>query len=208
MRRNGANILKVDAKPYFRLRKGLYGLSFSGANWMAHVEQQLTQLGWSPVSSAQQFFRKVDGAGNLHLLACFVDDIVISGIHGSRELAAIRKLVTTTEPTPVSRLLGVVYSSVYKKELGGHHVTIGMSEYSKAVVERFESNSDAPKTKPNVKFPFRAEQVGEATDTRLQGAGALAKKAPSYVMALLWLARQGRPDLMASVTTLAKALST
>ena len=171
---------------------------------MQHFEDALIQLKWSKVAGSHQCYKKRGSDGGLILLSCYVDDIVIAGRQARQELDRIRRVVTTTDPEPVSRLLGTTYTALYDAESNGTKLTVGMTEYARDTVERFEAHEGVPKLRSDVSAPFRPDKPSDATDPELQAEGIFAKQAPSYVMSLLWLGRQCRPDLMSTITTLAK----
>jgi hypothetical protein len=125
--------------PVFRLRRPLCGWSRSGNIWEKHLTDALLALDeqterefqntlnkiqqstrWKPVPDWPQTYWKQNKFGQVVMLTVYVDDFdfVMAGPNHQDEWAAIRKVITTSEPTAVGRVLGVNHTFSKTKRRG------------------------------------------------------------------------------------------
>jgi len=97
---------------------------------------------WKPVENWPQTFWKRNQQGRIVMLTVYVDDFVLSGPNHMVEWKAIRKVVTTTEPTPVGRVLGV-HRKFSQKPNGVREVIMDMQAYTNQALDMCESVSGA-----------------------------------------------------------------
>jgi len=108
-------------EPVFRLLRPLYGLPRSGNIWEKYVAEKLKTINWARIPEWPQTYFK-DGPKGRMILTIYVDDFGMAGWGHEDEWASVRKLIRTTEPAPVGRILGVHLSRLVPSEPGSQVV--------------------------------------------------------------------------------------
>jgi len=157
---------------------------------------------WKPVENWPQTFWKRNQQGRIVMLTVYVDDFVLSGPNHMVEWEAIRKVVTTTEPTPVGRVLGV-HHKFSQKPNGVREVIMDMQAYTNQALDMYESVSGAPPLKNGVHYPWY-EPTQQEIDTMTKEQGIFAGNAASLLMKLLYEARMVRLDMCYSINNLSR----
>ena len=140
------------------------------------------------------------------ILTVYVDDMIMSGPGHKAEWPKIRKLIRTTEPEPVNRVLGVNFTLTN----GGPHQTkmkMDMTKYAKQCIDAYEAVNGAPALKPRVTTPWYEPTVSEISEMAsgdTQKGGVFASCAASLLMKALYLARMVRLDIAYTINFLSK----
>ena len=137
------------------------------------------------------------------ILTVYVDDFVLSGPGSSDEWPSIRKVVRTTDPTNVGRVLGVHHT--FKKTGTKTDTTISMTDYVKQSIAMYEDTNGALKwpIKESVKYPWY-EPSQQEIDTLGQQPGVFGPNSASLLMKALYCARMCRLDICYTINTLSK----
>ena len=192
--------------PVFRLRRPLYGWSRSGNIWESHLAESLGQLGWKPVDGWSQTFTKIGRKYKPVILTVYVDDFIMSGPGSWDEWPAIRKLVRTTVPTEVGRVLGVHHN--FSKKGTVTYTDIDMIDYVGQAVGLYNStkgSSDWP-LRPSVHYPWYEPTQHEIETLGIQ-PGIFGPNAASLLMKALYCARMVRMDICYSINTLSRYIT-
>ena len=206
--------------PVFRLRRPLYGWSRSGNIWEKHLAETLMSLdkqaednmlntlntirkdgSWMPVEHWPQTFWKRNQKGEVIMLTVYVDDFVMSGPDHRKEWESIRKVVTTTDPTIVERVLGVHYT--FNRNDDGSIVTMDMCDYMNQALDMYHAVKDAPELRNNVHYPWYEPNTDEITTLGSQ-PGVFQHCAASLLMKLLYAGRMVRLDICYAINTLSR----
>jgi len=207
--------------PVFRLRRPLYGWSRSGNIWEKHLADTLTNLDlqteyelqqsinklqtqtkWKPVENWPQTFWKRNKYGHINMLTVYVDDFVMSGIKHEEEWESIRKVVTTTTPAQVGRVLGVYYNFA-KGDGQRREIVMDMVDYSKQALEMYHSVPNAPPLRKGVYYPWYEPTMDEIQNLTSQ-KGVFQEHAASLLMKLLYQARMVRLDMCYAINALSR----
>ncbi len=194
--------------PVFRLLRPLYGLPRSGNIWEKYVSEKLKTINWARIPEWPQTYFK-DGPKGRMILTIYVDDFVMAGWGHESEWDSIRKLIRTTEPAPVGRILGVHLSQLAPTELGSKVVqTIAdMSDYARSTVDLYKAVKGAPVLQLGCETPWSDPSPAQLGCVKLKEAGVLAPFAASLLMKALYLGRMMRIDLCWTINTLARCIT-
>eukprot|EP00971_Amphidinium_carterae_P147439 2921705-Amphidinium_carterae.1 len=193
---------KDMVSPVFRLLRPLYGWACSGKLWAEHLDGKMKLCGWSPVEGWIQTYVKRVGENTL-ITTVYVDDFVMAGVGHEQEWDKLREHIVLGEVTPVSKVLGVQ-----------HHVTcnsqttvveVEMSDFLRSAIDKYNEIAGAPKLKDSAHTPWR--QHGPEEPFTMNDKGVLGNKAASLLMKILYAARMCRPDLIWTITTLARFIT-
>jgi len=187
------------ATPVWRLRRPLYGLTFSGRRWSEHLESILsTKLGYKPLPNSPQSYIKIQPSGKLTFLTVYVDDCIMTGACQDEEWARLREHVTTSPPEPCSRILGMDVVRV-----SNDTIQLEMSNYISMALDAFQDAGGSLSGK-HVAFPYKQIPPQATKDPSLSAPGRFAPRAASLLMRLLYCARCCRGDIQYSVCTLSR----
>ena len=160
--------------------------------------------GWTPVPGWPQTFIKQGPLKKPIILTVYVDDMVMSGPGHKREWQKVRRLIKTTEPQAIERVLGVNFTIT---KLDEHKSTIkmDMEKYSEQVIDAYYAVQGAPKLKPRVTYPWYEPSIDEIVQlTNDPQKGVFASCAASLLMKALYLARMVRLDISFTINFLSK----
>ncbi len=99
----------------------------------------------------------------------YVDDFVMSGPGHNSEWESIRKVVKTTEPTEVDRVLGVHHHSEQKGTITTF--TCEMKPYTKQAIGMYQAIKDHPQLKPNTNTTWHEPSNEELQNPSLTELG-------------------------------------
>lgn len=105
--------------------------------------------GWTPVQGWPQTFLRKGVLGKPIMLTVYVDDMVMSGPGHKCEWARLCKLVKTTKPHPIDRVLGVNFTSKRLDENKGEF-KMDMHKYTEQTVDAYLGVDSAILLKPKV----------------------------------------------------------
>ena len=183
----------------------LYGHPEAGALWEKKLTQVLLGLGWHAVPSWPGVFVHVDGS----MLTVYVDDLLLAALHDKGDAhweALCKSIEFKDEPMPVDKFIGAYYAlDPFSPKLpdAPRSVTTSMIDYTRAMVERFCSDTGLRITRP-VDTPYiSAESWAQDSEE----AGRFADVAASHSASSLFLCRVGRPDLAAATQRLCSGVS-
>ena len=206
-----ANCIGVS-NPVFRLRRPLYGWSRSGNIWEHHLSDKLKAIvhdgkngndKWKSVENWPQTFWKIGSKGKVVVLTVYVDDLVLAGPGSSDEWDSIRKVIRTTDPTIIGRVLGVHHH--FDKKGTIVNTEIDMVDYVQQSVDLYNSTkgSDQFPLKNGVHYPWY-EPTQLEIDTLGQQPGVFGPNSASLLMKALYCARMVRLDICYTINTLSK----
>ena len=206
--------------PVFRLRRPLYGWSRSGNIWEKHLAETLMSLdqqtecnmlqtlnkvskdgSWTPIESWPNTFWKRNQKGQVIMLTVYVDDFVMSGPDHQKEWESIRKVVITSEPTIVDRVLGVHYT--FDRSQAETRVIMDMKDYAKQALDMYHAVKDAPPLRNNVHYPWYEPTMTEIQELSSQ-PGIFQHCSASLLMKLLYAGRMVRLDICYAINSLSR----
>jgi hypothetical protein len=206
--------------PFFRLRKPLYGWSRSDIIWEKHLAETLISLdsqaeqtmlkspnqirkdgSWKPVDNWPQTLWKRNAKGQVIVLTVYVDDFVMAGPDHRKEWESIRKVITTTEPTIVDRVLGVHYT--FNRSDKETRVTMDMCDYMKQALDMYRAVKDAPPFRNGVHYPWYEPTVNDIS-TFSNEPGIFAHCSASLLMKLMYACRMVRLDICDAINSLSR----
>jgi hypothetical protein len=208
MRQNSIGI----SNPVFRLRRPLYGWSRSGNIWESHLSDSLVSIKhdgvngndyWKPVEHWPQTFWKLGAKGKVIILTVYVDDFILSGPGSSLEWPSIRRVVRTTNPTEVGRVLGVHHK--FSKKGTVVNTEIDMVDYVEQSVSMYTATKGSEKwpIKENVHYPWYEPTQAEIDELSVL-PGVFSSNAASLLMKALYCARMVRMDVCYTINTLSR----
>jgi hypothetical protein len=195
------------SKVLWRLRRPIYGLPSSGAEWAKHLHQKLVGLGYRRAEgSTQLWFHEAKGIW----LAAYVDDLIMAADAGqyAAEWKRIGAEIELTPAEPVSRLLGVGMNIKEVQYNGERHMvwTQDMEGYLDECLRRYEKIAGAPPLK-NATSPGLDVTGAVVSSDEMRQPGFFAPHAASLTMSLAYCARMCRGDLCSTVNELASQLT-
>eukprot|EP00971_Amphidinium_carterae_P350285 6491469-Amphidinium_carterae.2 len=193
---------KSMVSPVFRLWRPLYGWACSGKLWAEHLDSKMKLCGWTEVDGWVQTYIKRVGQDTL-ITTVYVDDFVMAGPNHEQEWDELRKHLILGEVTPVDRVLGVQHHVFHGEATT--EIKIEMSDFLKSAIERYNEIPNAPRLKDSASTPWR--QHGPEEPNKMTEKGVLGPKAASLLMKILYAARMCRPDLIWTITTLARFIT-
>ena len=201
--------------PVFRLRRPLYGWTRSGNIWEKHLETSLLGLPvignnslstrWQKVEGWPQTYYKIGTQGKPIVLTVYVDDLVMSGPGHEVEWEHIRNVVTTTEPTKVTRVLGVQF---HEKKAENSEVVLSeieMIDFLNQTLEAYHAveASDVYRLREGVKHPWYEPSLKDIEELGNE-KGLFASKAAHLLMKALYCGRMCRLDICYTINSLSR----
>ena len=197
--------------PVVRLKKALYGHADSGGYWERHCDSGLRKCGFAPVENWPSVYYNAE----LDLtLMVYVDDFKMAGPKANlaKGWARIQKHLDLDEPGPVNHCLGCRHR-VGTGTVAGKKVRVmeyDVCDFMRQCVTAYKDVAGDPNMKMReVATPFLPSPEGGG-DAYLgpenpsdDQKGALASKASSILMKVLYGARAARWDLLKIVQVLA-----
>ena len=195
---------KGMSDPVFRMRRPLYGLPRSGPIWDDFLHEKLVSLKWIPIENWPHCYYKLHH-GKAVGLTVYVDDAVMGGPRHMELWPEIRKLILTTEPTPLTKVLGVHLSNaVDDKDPNLIHGYTEMTEFCRSSVKAYNAIPEAPTLRSGVDNPWVDASSADMNSPELAKPGVLAPNAASLLMKALYMARMARLDVCWTINTLAR----
>ena len=196
---------KNIADPVFRLRRPLYGHPKAGLLWEQYLQEKIALASvtcdgqvcsWQPVEAHPNTWFLVRPGKAVAFMTIYVDDFVMSGVDLAPLWIEIRKHINTTAPEPINKIL----SCLFHIEKKGAITTITQS-----MKDFFSSSIDAYKATPGFKQLRQVDTPSmELDDYADETPGRFAKHASSLLMKIFYGARCCRPELLFSITYLAR----
>jgi hypothetical protein len=166
--------------------------------------------GWVPLDGWPQTFYKLGSLGKPIILTVYVDDMIMSGPGHRCEWERLRKLIRTTEPAPISRVLGVNFE-VEKVSEFKTKIVMDMTKYCEQTVLQYLDVQDAPSLKASVKVPWYEpspeEVVNSSQPINESQCTIFGHCASSLLMRALYMARMIRLDCIYTINHLSKFVS-
>ncbi|KAA8493471.1 Retrovirus-related Pol polyprotein from transposon TNT 1-94 [Porphyridium purpureum] len=174
----------------FRLRRALYGLERSGADFIIEVTRRLNEQGWK--EAAPSLFAREKAT-----LAAYVDDFLLAG--PADELSAVerslRQMFTFDEASERLSCGEINFLGIKVRRAQGF-IEIDHTDYAKWVGTHTSLCAGIDATTPDVEVP------AEDYDSVLFGVDAPR----AQIGALLWLSRTTRPEISRAVARAARFL--
>ena len=192
--------------PVVRLRRPLYGWKRSGNIWEHYLQDQLVSDKWFPVPDWPQMFWKIGTAGKPVVLAIYVDDFAMSGPGHQAEWNAIMRMLKTSKPEPLFRMLGVYFHT----EITGPETSECLQEmnaYAKQAIDLYEAVPNAPRLRDNVCTTIYEPTAADYADQDLASIGIFMCFAASLLMKALYLGRMIRVDLCYAINWLSRYIT-
>ena len=201
----------VYTDPVCPLERVLYGHPRAGDLWYLKLEFVVMKYEFKKIGEWPSIFHRGSSLDDLIVIIAYVDDLeMLAGPWADSIIASIRREIDMDDPEPISRFLGCVHQITTSGEPGEQVTSVQykMIEYFSTSVVNFESETGICVTKRKVDSPY-APEVNDSELTRLMAThGKHAKKAPSYLMQLLYGGRMACPQVIVAVQRLASCLDT
>jgi hypothetical protein len=188
--------------PYWRLRKGLYGLRQAGRQWYLHLHQAYTSLGFTRCKSDWSVYVRKSPT-SLSISATSVDDLLLaSSLKAESDLAAsqIKEKFAIMDGGDTEWLLGCRIHRWRNHKL----LMINQEQYTTQILGDFHMENCN-----SVKTPCPAYQLTTAMcPTTNEGHRAVAKLLYCTIVGkCMYLSNCTRPDIAFAVRELAKFMS-
>jgi hypothetical protein len=186
--------LRKDGTILVKLKKSLYGLRQAGANWYKMVSQSLIQFGYTVAHTDPCLFSKREGC-YYSIVGLYVDDCIYFGNNPSWQDNLRLLFMTTYGVTKFSHNhLSYLGLNIINEPNHGY-TSIDQITYLKSIVDKyglhykdFKSRHDQVLTPSTPEF-FHIDDANPIPDTE-------QTVFRSTVMALLYLAKRTRPDIL------------
>ena len=189
---------ELDRKLYcLKITKALYGLRSSPADWQKELTTTLLEAGYTQLKSDWNIFRKVLNQ-NISILAFHVDDGTISASN-AETMEHFITTITSKYDITIDRNPTQYLKIEISRDFEGQRFYLSQEKYITASATLFKVLSSNP-----VSTPMESGFVNGIQDFD----NDLPEQTPfrSIMGCLLQLAKQTRPDVMLSVTTLCQHL--
>ena len=190
------------SSPFWRLRKGLYGLRQAGRQWYLTLHDAYTNLGYVRCESDWSVYTRQSSSG-FTMSATSVDDIILASDsksesdHASQE---INDKFTVTDGGNTEWILGCRITRNRSKRL----LMIDQTQFITSILRQFKMDECNSVTTPCPKWRLSADMC-PTTDTERNAASSLPYCA--IVGKCMYLATCTRPDIAYTVRELARFMS-
>ena len=191
-----------SSAPYWRLRKGLYGLRQSGRQWYLTLHQAYTALNYTRCESDWSVYTRTSSSGR-SLSATSVDDILIASDSQSESDTAAREIndkFTSTDCGAAEWILGCRITRNRSRQL----LMIDQYRFTMAILREFDMEHCNPVITPCPKTRLTSEMCPQ-NDSERTDAATLPFRA--IVGKCMYLATCTRPDISYAVRELARFMS-
>jgi len=188
----------TDMPEFMELKKCIYGIKQAAHAFREHSDASLRSIGFTPTRADPCMYIKRTSSSDFVMACIHVDDIGFAGTSSllvDETIAALSKLYDLTIQPDMSSYLGMNIS----RDRPGRMMYVSQPGYVDTILERFEVEyCKAPTTPMSVNYhsgrPDTSDTLPLADVQRYQ----------SIVGSLMYLAIHTRPDLLYSVTSLAR----
>jgi hypothetical protein len=190
------------ACPYWRLRKGLYGLRQAGRQWYLTLHDAYTDLGYTRCESDWSVYtRRLPSS--LSLSATSVDDILLasdSKVESDSAAAQINSKFAITDSGDADWILGCRITRCRSKRL----LMIDQEQFTASILRDYGYDNSKPNQTPCPKYRLTVDMCPK-TDAEREEANQFPYCA--VVGKCMYLATCTRPDIAYAVRELARFMS-
>ena len=200
--------LRSMKRPCLLLVRLLYGHPKASQIWEKHLHQQMLDLGWNPMPNVNQVYYKdwKEGSSTDRLVfGAYVDDCVLGGRNNRKAWPSIRKVVETTEPEDLQRLLAVTFSFTPDRP-GVTFMKQEMHQFCLRVVDKYISTPGSMPVR-KVDTPLQKTTPAHWQDETWQAPGVMKEFSASILMTAYYPARMYRADLVFPIGFLARFIT-
>jgi hypothetical protein len=190
------------SSPFWRLRKGLYGLRQAGRQWYLTLHDAFVDLGFKRCESDWSVYTRHSTSGK-SMSATSVDDILIASDSKAESDSAatqINEKFSTTDSGEAEWILGCRITRCRSKRL----LMIDQSQYVASILHQFKMDECKKVPTPAPKDRLTAEMCPQNDDER---AAMADKPYCAIVGKCMYLATCTRPDISYAVRELARFMS-
>jgi hypothetical protein len=196
-----------SSAPYWRLRKGLYGLRQAGRQWYLTLHQAYSDLGYKRCETDWSVYtRRSDDAFSMS--ATSVDDIILasdSKLESDLAASQINDKFTTTDCGDTEWILGCRITRCRSKRL----LMIDQSQFISSILHEFKMDKCNDVSTPCSKTRLTSDMCPKTDAEREEVANDLGPCANycAIVGKCMYLATCTRPDIAFAVRELARYMS-
>jgi hypothetical protein len=188
--------------PYWRLRKGLYGLRQAGRQWYLTLHDAYTDLGYTRCESDWSVYTR-RSSSSLSLSATSVDDILLasnSKLESDTAASEIDRKFSITDSGDAEWILGCRITRCRQKRL----LMVDQEQYTTSILREFGFDDSNPNQTPCPKYRLTSDMCPQTDADREEAA-----KFPycAVVGKCMYLSTCTRPDISYAVRELARFMS-
>jgi hypothetical protein len=190
------------SSPYWRLRKGLYGLRQAGRQWYLTLHDAYTDLGYTRCESDWSVYTR-RSPSSFTLSATSVDDILLasdSKAESDAAAAQINDKFTITDSGDAEWILGCRITRCRSKRL----LMIDQEQFTTSILRDYGFANSKPNQTPCPKYRLTSDMCPK-TDTEREEAAQFPYC--TIVGKCMYLATCTRPDIAYAVRELARFMS-
>ena len=190
------------SSPFWRLRKGLYGLRQAGRQWYLTLHDAYTTLGFTRCKSDWSVYTRQSPSG-FTMSATSVDDIILasdSKSESDRASSQINAKFSVTDSGDTEWILGCRITRNRSKRM----IMIDQAQFVTSILRQFKMDECNSVTTPCPKWRLTADMC-PTTDAERKTVSALPYCA--IVGKCMYLATCSRPDIAYTVRELARFMS-
>ena len=190
------------SSPFWRLRKGLYGLRQAGRQWYLTLHDAYTNLGYTRCQSDWSVYMRKSSSG-FTMSATSVDDIILASDSKSESDQASKEIndkFTVTDGGNTEWILGCRITRNRSKRL----LMIDQTQFITSILRQFKMDECNSVTTPCPKWRLSTDMC-PTTDTERNAVSSLPYCA--IVGKCMYLATCTRPDIAYTVRELARFMS-
>ena len=197
--------------PCFKMLRPLYGHPAAGRIWETHLDNVITRQAYSGSDGKAHHWEAVPSFPNTwtlslpgfmpHFLTVYVDDFVLVGPELKKIWTELRKEIELTDPTPISKVLGCNFK-VFKDPVQPTVTIIEqeMKDFFKSCTDKYAATAGSMPLK-HAEVPY-LDSVDPDDDSL--PVGVMKAQAASLLMKPFYGARSCRPELIYTITFLAR----
>jgi len=190
------------SSPFWRLRKGLYGLRQAGRQWYLTLHDAFLDLGFKRCESDWSVYTRHSAAGK-SLSATSVDDILIASDSKTESDSAANQInakFSTTDSGDAEWILGCRITRCRSKRL----LMVDQAQYVTSILRQFKMDECNKVPTPAPKDRLTTDMCPKTADERALMAG---KPYCAIVGKCMYLSTCTRPDISYAVRELARFMS-
>jgi Reverse transcriptase (RNA-dependent DNA polymerase) len=191
--------------PFWRLRKGLYGLRQAGRQWYLTLHQAYSDLGYTRCESDWSVYTRHSASGS-SMSATSVDDILIasdSKTESDKAAAEINDKFSVTDSGDAEWILGCQITRSRQKRL----LMIDQCRFTTSILRQYKMDGCNPLPTPSPMGRLTSEMSPQNDSEREAVANYPYNQYPAIVGKCMYLATCTRPDISFSVRELARFMS-
>lgn len=193
------------SSPFWRLRKGLYGLRQAGRQWYLTLHQAYLDLGYTRCESDWSVYtRRSTSASSMS--ATSVDDILIasnSKAESDKAAAEINDKFSVTDSGDADWILGCRITRNRDK----HILMIDQSQFTTSILRLYKMDGCNPLPTPSPTWRLTTDMCPQTDDEHDAVAVYPYNQYPAIVGKCMYLATCTRPDISFTVRELARFMS-